>query len=591
VDERELVGLIHRADWTKLTLSGTARGWDRTDTTDIFSRGPGGGNATRQPAKMPDNAWYAAPPFAGELTVSVAPGQRYRLATADGTRVRGCDGVRLWEQFGALPRGVRVRVKGRPKPPLPTLLDPAWLLSGYPMTIHDGAIACGRYGIRVSVAPQQRLRPDLPGELALESAEPLFDGKSRADVIVDAELGFLLYCAVTGGDGTVEISEFTRLAVGEAGNASQFTAPPGSLLGSLPGEAGADFTRWLAGPLGAAGWHAAKTASGFAAAGLGAVVRLSPARGSDPFEQATTEDDPEAAMHAGDRLPDSLRDWSDQPGDGAGLPRVSDDLLHLLWRSSLEPVPFSAVLHAWTDAAMLLAAVPESARSAGLGGVGFLIDSLQEKLGAAGSVIHLAHRVRFGDSSRFRVDRVSRVSRAPGRRDWSETLPLTVAGDGERCWQVYADRVETDELSVISRLPQELAVLAYGSWLLYCQLFDDGAIEVDGTAARRVIATRAARSGTTGFWSVLSADLLPAVAVVDAVTGRLLRVTRYMGGQVWQVLEFRSIGPVGDDGFAFTPPPGLRVRDLGQERAERMRRFAQERFGPGFADEHFAAPL
>jgi hypothetical protein len=38
VSERELVGLLYRADWTKLTLSGTVRGTEPVDGTVIIVR-------------------------------------------------------------------------------------------------------------------------------------------------------------------------------------------------------------------------------------------------------------------------------------------------------------------------------------------------------------------------------------------------------------------------------------------------------------------------------------------------------------------------------------------------------------------------
>jgi hypothetical protein len=62
-----------------------------------------------------------------------------------------------------------------------------------------------------------------------------------------------------------------------------------------------------------------------------------------------------------------------------------------------------------------------------------------------------------------------------------------------------------------------------------------------------------------GLLTALSGDWLPAVAVVDAETGRLLRLTRYLGGRVVRVTELRSVGPVGADGFGFTPPEGVPV--------------------------------
>jgi hypothetical protein len=52
---------------------------------------------------------------------------------------------------------------------------------------------------------------------------------------------------------------------------------------------------------------------------------------------------------------------------------------------------------------------------------------------------------------------------------------------------------------------------------------------------------------------------LPAVAVVDASSGRLLRLTRYRDGKAATRMELRSLSDGGSDDFRFTPPEGLRV--------------------------------
>jgi hypothetical protein len=53
--------------------------------------------------------------------------------------------------------------------------------------------------------------------------------------------------------------------------------------------------------------------------------------------------------------------------------------------------------------------------------------------------------------------------------------------------------------------------------------------------------------------------------VVDASSGRLLRLTRYRDGKVATRLELRSLADGGSDGssddFGFTPPEGLPVVD------------------------------
>ena len=97
---------------------------------------------------------------------------------------------------------------------------------------------------------------------------------------------------------------------------------------------------------------------------------------------------------------------------------MSDEVLDLLYRGGLDPVPFTGTLHDWTDgdvvAGALLHAVPESARRAGFGGVGFLVDTVLADERAAGHTAHAVYRVRVGGWDRYRVDRVHRVPSAGG---------------------------------------------------------------------------------------------------------------------------------------------------------------------------------
>jgi hypothetical protein len=89
--EPDLISLLHRADWTRLSLS----------------------------AEVNDGS-----------TLLIAPGRRYRVQT--GEYVKGCDGDRPWmlsqhDVDGHEVDGTVHWISG-PEPPLPTLLCPAWLL-------------------------------------------------------------------------------------------------------------------------------------------------------------------------------------------------------------------------------------------------------------------------------------------------------------------------------------------------------------------------------------------------------------------------------------------------------------------------------
>jgi hypothetical protein len=70
-----------------------------------------------------------------------------------------------------------------------------------------------------------------------------------------------------------------------------------------------------------------------------------------------------------------------------------------------------------------------------------------------------------------------------------------------------------------------------------------------------------------GWWQRL---FFPAVAVVDAETGLVLRLTRFKGGRPAMRQELRDVatpGPGKD--FGFTPPAGLPVDDAESLRDER----------------------
>jgi hypothetical protein len=173
------------------------------------------------------------------------------------------------------------------------------------------------------------------------------------------------------------------------------------------------------------------------------------------------------------------------------------------------------------------------------------------------------YSVRVGGWDRFRVDRVFRPPspRArnvqPGKRDREV---LTVACDGQRTFRVFEDEVRAGPASTLDRgwhgqLPQ----LVDGSWLLGCLLSGGDVVEVDGRAGYRVIATIGAGPATPAPLSWLPDWWLPAVAVVDASSGRLLRLTRYSGGKAATRAELRSLSDGGPDDFGFTPPDGLPV--------------------------------
>lgn len=559
MDERELAGLLYRADWTRLTLAGTVRGAENEpdlafSTVFTFTGG------------WPRRGWPAPPfmpPFRpdpdAERTLLVAPGKRYRLESADGQYAAGCDGEHAWQWFAEpLPPGMSIRSDDRPRPPLPVLLTPRWLLARHRLAIREEVTACGRPGVRVlATRRDNRARGPLAAPWPIPPVPPIADIWDEADVVVDAELGILLRFARHSGDQAVMVTEFLSLTVGDAVGPARFSAPEGS----VPGTGGGDSTL---------GQDVVKTVAGLAAGGLGAAIRFGGSRHADAFGRATAEaDDPEAAMPPGDPF----------PGDRAAGQPVRDEALHLLHRAGLTEPRFTATLHQWHDFGAMLGAVPERARRTGLGGVGFLVDAIRDKTrGSGAGTGHEVSSVRMGGWSRYRIDVTLPATFQAGNRDrmglyYERRGPRTIACDGQRSWTVYDDRVVTGPAGPP---PGEVADLVDGSWLLTCEL--TGGEEVladDGRRAYRVIAHKPEPLATepmpfaTPWWlpdlmgmETLPGPFFPVVAVLDAETGTLLQVTWYAGGQPALRSELRDVTPVpGDepDDFGFSPPAGLRV--------------------------------
>ena len=572
MDERELVGLLYRADWTRLTLSGTVRGSGQFPATSpgepwwpTWSGGgmrPGSFSVPDPPPEPPDWMMAMADRPQTESTLTLAPGKRYRLATEDGSRVLGCDGARVWQKLADVRPGERVTFERKPQPPVPGLLAPAWLLLGYRLSVEGEATVAGRAGIVVTgVARPGRLGNRIASAvLPWESVAPA----ERVAAVVDAELGIVLRRELRYPDGPVEVTEFLGLEVGGAVDPSVFSPAAGSFFGDRPtGERR---------PVDDVGLGALKMVAGLAAGGLGAAIKYSPKRHVDPFAAATSED-PDDAMPDDEPLPASA---AGRAADGAaaaeeaaeaeadGRAPVSDEVLNLIYRGGLEPAPFSARVCEWTDGEVvggaMLGAVPEPARRAGFGGVGFLVDTISTTLEDSPSRIsHEVYSVRIGGWDRFRIDRVFRTPPARSQRiqvGKRHRDAVTVACDGQRTFRVFEDEVRVGPASTLEgHLPE----LVDGSWLLGCRLSGGDVVEVDGRTGYRVIATVGAGPVTGAPPSWLPGWWLPAVAVVDASSGRLLRLTRYSGGKAATRVELRSLSDGGSDDFGFTPPEGLPV--------------------------------
>src|ERR1035438_7520584 len=496
--EPDLISLLHRADWTRLSLS----------------------------AEVNDGS-----------TLLIAPGRRYRVQT--GEYVTGCDGDRPWELSqhdvdGHELDGTVHWISG-PEPPLRTLLCPAWLLKSSRLEARGRVSACGRDALRVVVTRRQGIwGGTVPAQFRAGDAE----------VIVDAELGILLRIAWTGGREAPDVTELVSLDLNPVIDPAQFTPPPGSLIGESFGEGlGTAGPAWWAvktaarlaagepragGPaqftpppgsligesfgegLGTAGpaWWAVKTAAGLAAGSLGASIRYWPFSHGQP--SAANTGDPEADIPHDDPAPELSQD-----GRPSG-PQLSDEVLHLLHDSGTGE--FAATLHEWHDFGAVLSQVPAAARRTGFGGLGLLVDSITER----SAVSHLVSALRISGPDKYQIDHAYDRQRGP----------TTIVCDGQRRWQVYRDKVT---VGPATPPPSDIADLADASWLLACRLSGGAPVIAGDRPAYRINVARG-----DAVWS-LSLMFSTAVAVVDVELGILLRLTSYMGGKPVRQYELRDI--------------------------------------------------
>ena len=503
----EVIGLLYRADWTRLSLSAELRSETDREPLPRLSRERW---SRAWPGQRQENGRYV-----GRGALLIGPGGRWRLECsvpgqgAEGDAAEGNDGERAWSWRPAAvggPPPLPVEVDGA-YPPVPELFCPSCLLGGYTLEELGPVTVAGRDAIAVAATPGRDV-------LGSGSAKRPYD---RIEVAVDAELGILLRRIETSGGELVTRTELTDVTMNppEAADAARFTPPPGSQFGEDLKET---MRQKFSGP----GWDAADVAAG----GLGALIRHVPHRRG----HGAAEEQPEA-MPSPDPPPLG-------PADGSPPP---DEVLDLLYRSG-EPRDFGAAVRQWHDLAVVAAWVPERARAAGRGGFASLLDAMtsDEK------VRRMDTRLRVSGPDRYRLDFGPR----PGRN-----APKTVACDGERRWRVYQDRIV---VGPADPLAGPMAFLADSCWLLRARLSGGTELTYRGRPARQLRVTRA-----PGGEARLLGPLMffPADAIVDAETGCLLRLISYSGDALatWWELDDISTEPADPDEFRVHVPPGTRT--------------------------------
>jgi hypothetical protein len=219
-------------------------------------------------------------------------------------------------------------------------------------------------------------------------------------------------------------------------------------------------------------------------------------------------------------------------------------VLALLHHSGTTTPRFTASAHFWANRAGILAGIPDSARTNGPDGAGYLTDAPGRD---ADTTTHQVSQVRMAGWNRYRVEPAA-----------GTTGPSLKACNEDRYWEVRPDRVSVDSPRPA---PPEIADFADASWLLGCELWGGLPVTVNGRAAYRL----SVRGGHAQ--SELLTLGLPAVAAVDAETGRLLFLTCYGRGKPalrWELGDVVDAQPESDDGaFEFTVPAGLRIVRVG----------------------------
>ena len=485
----DLVGLLYRADWTRLSLTAEVRA---SHDLDLDRTRWGAGTPPPEARLAWEMATYQLGVESRRSTLLIQPGRRYREQAV--SYVKGCDGNRSWlaRRDGD---DWNVEADDGLEPPLPSMLRPSWLLTGYTLEADEPVTAGGREALRVVATP----RP-FAWSRASAGARPL----DRAEVLVDLGLGILLRHEEILDGRTLSVTELTEVRFDpDPVDDDQFVPPGGWDSGRDSGPAAPG------GPV----WEAVMQVTGRTARGLGARAASRAASRSRPFEQATRED-PEAEMPPD---PDPI------PADA---PAVTDQVLHLLHDSRAGG--FTATLHRWQDFRLMMTRLPDGVRRLGFGAVGSFMDAASEQA----PTIHRVSRLSFDGSGRYRLEPAPSPELAEGS---SRPSGETAVGDGRGHWHIVGDEWQA---SADALPPDGLAKVLDASWLLEHRLSGGSETTVGG---RRGYRLRVAPYAPTVPGTIFADDV-----VADAELGILLRVIWHTGSGVEAWFELRDVVAGGD---------------------------------------------
>jgi hypothetical protein len=477
-----VIGLLYRADWTRLSLSAEVRSETDRNLLPRLSRDESSHWYRPRPAQTKEeewSRWHRAWPaqqqddgrYSWRGTLLIGPAGRWRLEGsvsgqgAGGEAAEGHDGERGWSWRASATGGpppLPVEVDGA-HPPVPELLCPSRLLGGYTLEELGPVIVAGRDAIAVAAMPRRDV-------LSAGSGHRSHD---RVEVAVDAELGILLRRIETSGGEFVTLTELTDVTMNppEAADPARFAPPLGSHRSETPGKT-------VSGNI----WATTDLVAG----GIDVLIRHAPHR---PGRGATGEQ-PEA-MPSPDPAPLGPADASPPP----------DEVLDLLYRSG-EPRDLGATMRGWHDQAPMAVWMSQSIRTSGSGGYADLVDTMAR----GAKVLRTDTRLRVSGPDRYRLDF---SSPRPGR-----DASTTIACDGERRWQVHQDWIQ---VGPAAPLGTPTSFLADACWLLRSRLSGGTELTYRGRPARQLRVTRGPSGGE--LFLRPPAMFFPADAIVDAETG------------------------------------------------------------------------
>ncbi len=525
-DVPQLVTLLYRADWKRLSLS--ARATQRRDKdVHLRLRALAQAGWDQELGPVPG---FLRPRYDGlhdgpewpetQVHLLLAQGGRYRVSHDGRDPASVCDGESDWLISDG--SALRMRVPG---PPFRGLLRPRWLLACYDLSITATTEAAGRPAHLVTATPRALTTRTGPGDYHL---------LDRVEVLVDAELGILLRSELILEGHTLELTELHDVVIEppQAADQEMFRPPPG-----MPREEHQGPSTFV--PEGF-GWQAAATAAGAAASAMGFVVRHAPHR---PPRRA-----------AGDIEPDMPLDAYNTDPAAADEEPPGDELVNLLHRTGLPAQDFAADLHEWTDAETVIGAI-QAFRSAmpqavdGVLGPDQVWEAFGERAREMGTV-HRTGRLVVSMPGRYRIDQLT--------GDWRRSC-RAVACDGEHTRKLYRNRVTTGPATPLRK---DLATLADPAWLLDTWVLSvTGEVSLGGRRGYRILA-RAPEVART--WANAQPVTLIEV-IVDAELALVLRRTQYAGDRPAARSELRNLTcPARPAEFDIHAAPGLReVADPG----------------------------